>query len=101
MAKSALFRFDNWISLFRQHEIRFGFFIFYMLLLIWPFFSRETWTIPEQYFYYFGVWLVLIIGLAIQGYLVIRKEIRVRRTKSPQTSAELAADDTSEELPHA
>ncbi|MCP5163107.1 MAG: hypothetical protein H6999_05430 [Hahellaceae bacterium] len=79
MQKHAILNLDNWLNLFRQHEIRFGFFIFYILLLVWPFFSRTPWSIPDQFFYYFGVWTVLIIGLAIQGYLVIRKERRIRR----------------------
>ncbi len=84
MQKSPLLNSGNWLTLFRQHETRTGFFILYVMLLVWPFFSRTPWSIPHQYFYYFGVWLALICGLAVQGYLVIRQE-RQRPSGSPST----------------
>lgn len=63
-----------WLAVCRLPEIRFGFFIFYLLLLAWPFLTDRSLTIEFLYTYFYGVWAILACGLAIQGLLVILKD---------------------------
>ncbi|WP_250655441.1 hypothetical protein [Alkalimarinus coralli] len=70
-------------KLCRNKEIRGLFLIGYLLLLMWPFFATETPSLWSLYLYYHSVWGILVIGLAVQGYLVLTSE----------RSAEEADDD--------
>ena len=63
------------LTLCRNPEIRVLFFIGYLLLLMWPFFTTTPPSLWTLYIYYHSVWGVLIGGLALQGYLVITSEI--------------------------
>lgn len=70
-----------WLRLCRLPEIRFGFFIFYLLLLAWPFMSDQTLSVRFLYYYYHTVWAILIVGLIIQGVWVTVKE---RHSQQPK-----------------
>lgn len=61
-------------SICRNIEIRALFFVGYLLLLMWPFFTAETLSFWSLYKYYHSIWGVLVVGLILQGYLVIRSD---------------------------
>ncbi len=61
-------------SICRTIEVRALFFVGYLLLLMWPFFTAETLSFGFLYKYYHSIWGVLVVGLILQGYLVIHSD---------------------------
>ena len=62
------------LNICRNTEVRGLFLIGYLLLLMWPFFTTETLSLWLLYRYYHSIWGMLVIGLAVQGYLVLTSE---------------------------
>jgi len=62
------------LNICRNTEVRGLFLIGYILLLMWPFFTAEAPSLWLLYRYYHSIWGILVIGLAVQGYLVLTSE---------------------------
>ena len=62
------------ITICRNTEVRGLFLIGYLLLLMWPFFTTEALSLWLLYRYYHSIWGILVIGLVVQGYLVLTSE---------------------------